>query len=162
MQADEEGTDIDKRIRALEDKVQRLEREQTLLFDGEVNVNQNRVFHVGGDFFQVMAALKSLYIDQEEDLVEIERISHDIEEGKVKVDMADLMFRFFIRQEIQNSRLKLILLSQNLDIDMSLFDQLDDLAVLIDDPRYSIHQVILGWKRFERDVSSEIRRLGQR
>ncbi len=108
-----------------------------------------------------MQALRALYLDQEEDARRIRKISSDIESGKIKVDMTELFFRFFVRQEIQNARVKLLILSQKFEIDPDLFDQLDDLAVIIDDPRYSVHQVIIGWKRFERTVSEEIKRLSR-
>ncbi|MGA1848061.1 MAG: hypothetical protein ACMUHB_01850, partial [Thermoplasmatota archaeon] len=82
-----------------------------------------------------------------------------IEKGRVRVDMAELFFRFFLRQEIQNSRMKLLFLAQKYDLDPALFDQLDDLAVLVDDHHYSVQQVIVGWKRFERAAGKEIKRL---
>ncbi|MBN1390466.1 MAG: hypothetical protein JXA22_07485, partial [Candidatus Thermoplasmatota archaeon] len=97
-----------------------------------------------------------------DDKAEIARISKGIEEGKVRVDMTDLFFRFFVRQEIQNARMKLLFLSQRYKVDPELFDLLDDLSLLIEDPRYSVQQVIIGWKRFERDVASEIKRLQEK
>ncbi len=153
--------DLRKEIESLRERITTLERETTLMAsdDRELTGDPGMV-DVGTDFFQVMSALRSLYLDQEEDQMEIRRISDDIESGRFKVDMTDLMFRLFIRQEIQTARLKLILLSQKLDFDASLFDQLDDLSMLINDPRYSVHQVIIGWKRFEKEVSAEIVRHG--
>ena len=153
--------DIPEEMRVLKERIASLEREMTLMASDDRDLfGDPNMMDVGTDFFHVMSALRSLYIDQEEDQLEIKKISEDIEGGKLKVDMTDLIFRLFIRQEIQTARIKLILLSQNLDIDASLFDQLDDLSVLIDDPRYSVHQVIIGWKRFDRDVSAEIHRHG--
>jgi hypothetical protein len=146
-------------IASIKKRLSKVERDLTLLASGRDPKDPNPYIEVEGDFFQVMSALRSLYIDEEEDLEEIRRISKDIEQGNIKVDMTELFFRFFIRQEIQNARLKLILLSQKFDLRGDLFDQLDDLQVLIDDPRFSVHQTVLGWKRFEKEVSSEILRL---
>ncbi len=155
--------DIRKEIESLRERITSLERETTLLASDDRDlIGDPGMIDVGTDFFQVMSALQSLYLDQEEDQMEIKRISDDIESGRFKVDMTDLLFRLFIRQEIQTARIKLILLSQKLDFDASLFDQLDDLSMLINDPRYSVHQVILGWKRFEKDVSAEIVRHGSK
>jgi hypothetical protein len=100
-----------------------------------------------------------MYLDQEEDQKRNMTISKAIEKGNIEFDLTELFFRFFIRQEIQNARMKLLLLSQRFDVKYELFDQLDDLSVLIDDPRISIHQVVIGWKRFERDATEEIQRL---
>jgi hypothetical protein len=142
------------------DRLDTLEREIRLLGDPDVSPEENGpLLEFQGDFFQMISLLRELYLDQEEDRAEIKRISRGIEEGKVKVDMTDLFFRFFVRQEIQNARMKLLFLSQRFDVEPHLFDQLDDLSLLIEDPRYSVQQVIIGWKRFERDVSAEIKRL---
>ena len=117
------------------------------------------MLEIKGGFFETMKALRALYLDQEDDVKAIRKISTDIEKGRIKFDMTELFFRFFVRQEIQNARVKLLILSQRFEIDPDLFDQLDDLAVIIDDPRYSVHQVIIGWKRFEKEVTKEIKRL---
>ena len=158
-----QSEDLQREIGSLRERITNLERETTLLASDDRDlIGDPNMIDVGTDFFQVMSALQSLYLDQEEDQMEIKRISDDIESGRFKVDMTDLMFRLFIKQEIQTARLKLILLSQKLDFDASLFDQLDDLSILINDPRYSVHQVILGWKRFEKEVSAEIIRHGSK
>jgi len=148
----------DGEIAAIRKRIEKLEKDLTLLAN-EQHQEESPYMEVKGDFFQVMAALRSLYLESEGDMEEIKRISSDIESGNIKVDMTELFFRFFVRQEIQNARLKLLLLSQKFDVKGELFDTLDDLQVLIDHPRYSVHQVILGWKRFERDVAKEIKRL---
>jgi len=147
-------------IGRIEERVSRLERDVTLLASGRDEPAQ--FMEVKGDFFQVMNALRSLYLDEEDDRREIERLSLDIEQGNVQVDMADLFFRFFIRQEIQNARVKLLLLSQKYKVNGELFDKLDDLQILIDDPRHSVHQVVIGWKTFEKAVSAEIARLREK
>ncbi|MDG6226155.1 MAG: hypothetical protein QCI82_11680 [Candidatus Thermoplasmatota archaeon] len=156
----EEGNSMDpSEISSLKERISRLEKDITLLANEARASEANPYLEVRGDFFQVMSALRALYLDQEEDMEEIKRISQDIEEGNVKVDMTELFFRFFIRQEIQNARLKLLLLSQKFKVKGELFDELDDLQTLIDDPRFSVHQVVIGWKRFERSVAEEIKRL---
>jgi hypothetical protein len=146
-------------LKKLKHRVTKLERDLTMLASGIDPKDPNPYIEVKGDFFQLMSALRSLYIDEEEDMEEIRRISKDIEQGNIKVDMTELFFRFFIRQEIQNARLKLLLLSQKFKVRGELFDELDDLQILIDDPRFSVHQTVLGWKTFEKDVASEIERL---
>ncbi len=138
----------------LSKRLDTLEREMRLISSDD---EPKPMMSVKGDFFQVINALRSL--DQEENSLEIERISNDIENGNIKVDMAELFFRFFIRQEIQNSRIKLLLLAKNIDMDPELFDKLDDLTVLVEDGRISIHQIIIGWKSFEREVAKELKRL---
>jgi len=153
----EEEKDIE--IASLRKRIEKLEKDLTMLANSR-EPEESPYLEVRGDFFQVMAALRTL--DQDGDMEEIRRISHDIETGNIKVDMTELFFRFFIRQEIQNARLKLLLLSQKFKVSGDLFDELDDLQVLIDDPRYSVHQVVIGWKRFEKDVSAEIGRLRKR
>ena len=161
--AEEELENLRKELDETRYRLECLEREIRLLNDPEVSPEENGAlleFH--GDFFQMIAMLRELYLDQEEDRAEIRRISKGIEEGKVKVDMTDLFFRFFVRQEIQNARMKLLFLSQRFKVEPHLFDQLDDLSLLIEDPRYSVQQVIIGWKRFERDVSTEIKRLQEK
>jgi len=157
---EEEQEKISEDIRKLRERMDTLERDLRLIGDPDIGPDeQNDLIEFQGDFFQMISVLRALYLDQEKDKAEILRISKGIEEGRIKVDMTDLFFRFFVRQEIQNARMKLLFLSQRYKVDPELFDQLDDLSLLIEDPRYSVQQVIIGWKRFERDVSSEIRRL---
>jgi hypothetical protein len=157
---DEEG--LNKELKELRERIDMLDRELRLMQDpDQISDPTRNLVELQGGFFQMISALKSLYLDQEEDQAKILKISRDIEMGRIKVDMAELFFRFFLRQEIQNSRMKLLFLSQKYDVDPSLFDQLDDLSVLIDDHRYSVQQVIIGWKRFEKNASTEIRRLQQ-
>jgi hypothetical protein len=146
-------------LKELKKRIRKIERDLTMLANGIDPKDPKPYIEVKGDFFQLMSALRSLYIDEKDDMEEIRRISKDIEQGNIKVDMTELFFRFFIRQEIQNARLKLLLLSQKFKVRGELFDELDDLQVLIDDPRFSVHQSVLGWKRFEKDVSAEIERL---
>lgn len=145
-------------VDSLARRIQELEREIRLL-QGKDKDPKETMVEIQGGFFETMQTLRSLYLDQEEDQKRIMKISKDIESGNIRFDLTELFFRFFIRQEIQNSRMKLLLLSQKFDVDPELFDQLDDLSVIIDDPRYSIHQVVIGWKRFERNVTKEIDRL---
>lgn len=156
----DEGEKDGSELRNLKKRLENLEREIRLLGDPDITPDkQGDLIEFQGDFFQMISVLRALYLDQEEDKEKIVRISKGIEEGRVKVDMTDLFFRFFVRQEIQNARMKLLFLSQRYEVNPELFDQLDDLSLLIEDPRYSVQQVIIGWKRFERDVSTEIRRL---
>ncbi|MCU0799725.1 MAG: hypothetical protein MUC62_08660 [Candidatus Thermoplasmatota archaeon] len=136
-----------------------IERELRLVQSGPSRTPEEDYIEFEGGFFEVMKALKALYPGKAEDNERMLKISDDIEKGNIRIDMTELFFRFFVRQEINNARIKLLLLSQKLDLDASLFDQLDDLSVLIDDPRYSVHQVIIGWRGFERNVSNEIARL---
>ncbi|MFO8050317.1 MAG: hypothetical protein R6V01_01300 [Thermoplasmatota archaeon] len=147
------------RNKELENRIQQLEREFRLREDPNYTDESGDLLEVKGDFFQMIKVLKALYLGEKEDMAEIEKISQDIEQGRIKVDMTDLFFRFFVRQEIQNARLKLLFLSERYKVDPSLFDQLDDLSVIIEDPRISVQQVIVGWKRFEREAAQEIRRL---
>ena len=156
---EEDPVQLKKDLKDARKRLDALERELRLLADGPRERPAGSLMEVEGGFFEVMKALKALYPEKAEDKKLIYKISKDIEKGRIKLDMTDLFFRFFIRQEINNARIKLLLLTQKLPINADLFDQLDDMAVLIDDPRYSVHQVILGWKRFERDVSREINRL---
>lgn len=157
---EEELEELRRELRDTKTRMDTLEREIRLLNDPDLSPEDNGpILEFQGDFFQMIAMLRELYLDQEEDRAEIRRISQGIEQGKVKVDMTDLFFRFFVRQEIQNARMKLLFLSQRFEVEPHLFDQLDDLSLLIEDPRYSVQQVIIGWKRFERDVSTEIKRL---
>jgi hypothetical protein len=154
--------DPEAEMKKLKRRISKIERDLTMLATGADPKDPNPYLEVKGDFFQVMAALRSLYIDEESDMEEIRRISRDIEQGNIRVDMTEIFFRFFIRQEIQNARVKLLLLSQKFKVKGELFDELDDLQSLIDDPRFSVHQTVLGWKRFEHDVSAEIARLKKR
>ncbi|MEA3559040.1 MAG: hypothetical protein U9R75_07285 [Candidatus Thermoplasmatota archaeon] len=148
-------------IQEQDKRIQQLEREFRLKEDPDYTERSGDLLEVKGDFFQMIKVLKTLYLGEEDDMAEIEKISRDIEDGHIKVDMTDLFFRFFVRQEIQNARIKLLFLSQRYQMDPSLFDQLDDLSTIIDDQRYSVQQVIVGWKRFEREASTEIRRLSK-
>jgi hypothetical protein len=157
---EEELEQLKSELEIVKSRMDSLEREIRLLGDPDAGPDDPRnMLEFQGDFFQMISMLRSLYLDQEDDRAEIVRISKGIEKGKVKVDMTDLFFRFFVRQEIQNARMKLLFLSQRFDVEPQLYDQLDDLSLLIEDPRYSVQQVIIGWKRFEREVSTEIRRL---
>ncbi|MGA1819754.1 MAG: hypothetical protein ACMUHU_01970 [Thermoplasmatota archaeon] len=157
---EEERENVREDIKRIRERIDNLEREFRLMGDPDiVPEDPGDLIEFQGDFFQMISVLRALYLDQEEDKAELLRISKGIEEGRIKVDMTDLFFRFFVRQEIQNARMKLLFLSQRYKVDPGLFDQLDDLSLLIEDPRYSVQQVIIGWKRFERDVASEIRRL---
>ncbi|MBN1539491.1 MAG: hypothetical protein JW939_05045 [Candidatus Thermoplasmatota archaeon] len=159
----EEMDDLKKEVEELKSKLETLERDFRLMGDPDVTPdNPNDLIEFKGDFFRMINTLRALYPEREDDKAEIARISKGIEEGRVKVDMTDLFFRFFVRQEIQNARMKLLFLSQRYEVDPELFDQLDDLSLLIEDPRYSVQQVIIGWKKFERDVASEIRRLQEK
>jgi hypothetical protein len=152
------GDETEPEIDILRKRIDRIEKDLTILANSQ-KPEEAPYMEVKGDFFQVMSALRALYLDEEADMEEIRKISHDIETGNIKVDMTELFFRFFVRQEIQNARLKLLLLSQKFKVKGDLFDMLDELQALIDNPRYSVHQVIIGWKRFERSVSREIERL---
>lgn len=158
----EEIDELRRDIVMINDRLDELEREIRFLSDPGLVPNGGKMVEIEGGFFETMKALRSLYLDQADDEKRILKISHDIEKGNIKVDLVELFFRFFIRQEIQNARIKLLLLSQRFDVNFDLFDQLDDLTVIIDDPRYSVHQVVIGWKRFERDVQNEIKRLGSK
>ena len=161
--SEQEMEDLRKELWNTKARLDILERDIRLLGDPDISPEENgALLEFQGDFFQMIAMLRELYLDQEEDRAEIRRISKGIEEGKVKVDMTDLFFRFFVRQEIQNARMKLLFLSQRYEVEPHLFDQLDDLSLLIEDPRYSVQQVIIGWKRFEREVSTEIKRLQEK
>jgi hypothetical protein len=157
--SEENLEEIKEELDRINDRVDELEREIRLLSAPDLEIKKDEILNIRGGFFETMQALRALYLDEEEDARRIKKISNDIEKGNIKFDMTELFFRFFVRQEIQNARVKLLILSQRLELDPDLFDQLDDLAVIIDDPRYSVHQVILGWKRFERNVTEEIRRL---
>lgn len=159
MMTREETDDTEKKMADLEKRFDMLERELRFLSDPDHEPQNGNMVEIEGGFFETMNALRSLYLDQEDDAKRIMKISKDIEKGRIKVDMTELFFRFFVRQEIQNARIKLLLLSQKLEVEPSLFDHLDDLSLIVDDPRYSIHQVIIGWKRFERMVTGEIKRL---
>lgn len=155
----EELERLTKEVQESRERLDSLEREMRLMNDPDYTDGSGELLEVKGDFFQMIKVLKALYLGEKEDMEEIEKISKDIEKGRIKVDMTDLFFRFFVRQEIQNARIKLLFLSQRYEVDPSLFDQLDDLSIVIEDPRYSVQQVIVGWKRFEREASIEIRRL---
>ncbi len=148
-------SDIDE----LKKRLDVIERELRLVQSGPSRTPEEDYIEFEGGFFEVMKALKALYPGKEEDNERMLKISDDIERGNIRIDMTELFFRFFVRQEINNARIKLLILYQKLDVDASLFDQLDDLSVLIDDPRYSVHQVIIGWRGFERNVSNELARL---
>jgi len=158
-----DGEDLEyvrKELKKLERRIDVLDREIRLLTDPDIDQSTRKnLVEFQGDFFQMISTLKALYLDQEDDKAQILKISRDIEKGRVKVDMAELFFRFFLRQEIQNSRMKLLFLAQKYDVDPGLFDQLDDLSVLVDDHHYSVQQVIVGWKRFEKEAAREIKRL---
>jgi len=156
--AEGDAEELKKELSEAKERLERMEREIRLLQEPERDPKETMV-EIQGGFFETMQTLRSLYLDQEEDQKRIMKISKDIESGNIKFDLTELFFRFFIRQEIQNSRMKLLLLSQKFDVETALFDQLDDLAVVIDDPRYSIHQVVIGWKRFEKNVTAELERL---
>jgi hypothetical protein len=161
VMTEDELEGIRREIDQINDRLDSLERDIRLLSAPDLGPETAKMLEIKGGFFETMQALRALYLDQEEDVKRIRKISADIEKGRIRFDMTDLFFRFFVRQEIQNARVKLLILSQRLDIDPDLFDQLDDLSVIIDDPRYSVHQVIIGWKRFERTVGDEIRRLSR-
>lgn len=156
---DQQLQEIKEDIGKINERLDSLEREIRLVYDSDHTELQPPMLEVDGDFFSVMNTLRALYLDDQSDAKEIRRITKDIEEGNIKVDMTDLFFRFFIRQEIQNARIKLLLLSQKFELKGDLFDHLEDLNALINDHRYSVHQVVIGWKRFEREVSAELKRL---
>jgi hypothetical protein len=155
----EELKEIRRELDHINERLDDLERDVRMLSAPDIGLESERMLEIKGGFFETMKALRALYLDQEDDVKAIRKISTDIEKGRIKFDMTELFFRFFVRQEIQNARVKLLILSQRFEIDPDLFDQLDDLAVIIDDPRYSVHQVIIGWKRFEKEVTKEIKRL---
>jgi hypothetical protein len=156
---DEELVALREELKRLEQRIDTLDREVRFLIDPDEGPEDKNLVEFQGDFFQMISTLRALYLDQEDDKAKILKISRDIEKGRVRVDMAELFFRFFLRQEIQNSRMKLLFLAQKYDLNAALFDQLDDLAVLVDDHHYSVQQVIVGWKRFEREAGKEIKRL---
>jgi hypothetical protein len=155
----ERTNDVPDEMGRLKRRLEDIERELRLLQSGPKPRNGEGFIEVEGGFFEVMKALKALYPGNDRDNQMMLKISDDIEKGNIRMDMTELFFRFFVRQEINNARIKLLLLSQKLDVDASLFDQLDDLSLLIDDPRYSVHQAIIGWRNFERNASNEISRL---
>ncbi len=160
--SDDDGKDPASELEQLKRRLDVIERELRLVQCGPSRNAEENYIEFEGGFFEVMKALKALYPGKAEDNQRMLKISDDIERGNIRIDMTELFFRFFVRQEINNARIKLLLISQKLDVDASLFDQLDDLSVLIDDPRYSVHQVIIGWRGFERNVSNEIARLRSR
>ncbi|MGA1822703.1 MAG: hypothetical protein ACMUIG_09260, partial [Thermoplasmatota archaeon] len=109
-------------IRRINERLDSLEREIRLVYDSDHTDSQSPMIGVEGDFFSMMNTLRALYLDDQADAREIRRITKDIEEGNIKVDMTDLFFRFFVRQEIQNARIKLLLLSQKFELKGDLFD----------------------------------------
>ena len=98
---EEELEQLKSELEIVKSRMDSLEREIRLLGDPDAGPDDPKnILEFQGDFFQMISMLRSLYLDQEDDRAEIVRISKGIEEGKVKVDMTDLFFRFFVRQEI--------------------------------------------------------------
>ena len=96
-------------------------------------------------------------LDEQGFLEEIVTKLDEAREGRDNI--YDFIFRLLIRQEINTARTKLLFLVQRYEIDLSLFDQLDQMEEGINNTFISTEELNLRWKIFEERVKTEIERL---
>ncbi len=104
--------------------------------------------------------LQEMELDESEGLVQ--HLTERIESArKTQSDIYDFLMRILLKQEIQNSRMKLLFLSQTQkDIDYMLFDELDLMESYSSNPLVKKEELLLRWQIFEEKVKREVQRLG--
>ena len=155
------------RLEALESRLDEMEREQRLIIMGELQPELKDHLMAQAPNKDLLELVESLEVDKfrPDDLREneslIDHVSRNLDENrKNQSNIYLILLRILLRQEIQNSRSKLLFLAQTKkDLDMSLFDDLSELEVLSSNPHIHPEELSLRWKVFEERVARELERL---
>lgn len=157
---------LSKRLESLESRLEEMEREQRLIIMGGQPELKDHILTQGPNK-DLLKLVESLEVDKfrPDDMREneslIDHVSRNLDESrKSQSNIYLLLLRILLRQEIQNSRSKLLFLTQSKkDLDMSLFDDLSELEVLTANPHIHPEELSLRWKVFEERVARELERL---
>ena len=156
------------RLDHIEEKLDEVERQQRLLL-----MESNQGIDLDQDLLMGKVRLDLLNLAEEldpnkqkpDDLVEneslIDHVSKRLNESKrSQSNIYHLLLRILLKQEIQNSRSKLLFLSQNnKELDLSLFDELKEMEEFVSNPMINLEELSLRWKIFEDRVKRELERI---
>jgi hypothetical protein len=155
------------RLAALESRLDEMEREQRLIIMGGLQPEIKDPWLAQSPNNDLLKLVESLEVDKfkpddpRENESFIDHVSRNLDENrKNQSNIYLLLLRILLRQEIQNSRSKLLFIAQSKkDLDMSLFDDLSELEVLSSNPHIHPEELSLRWKVFEERVARELERL---
>lgn len=159
--------EIKHRLSSLEGKVNELERQQRILFmESEARDPENALDDQAPktdllDFLEEMNISEASPDDMAEDEGLLEHISKRLDEShRNQTNIYHVLIRLFLKQEVQNSRSKLLFISQNnKDLDLMLFDELSEMEEFVSNPMINIEELSLRWKIFGEKVAKELERL---
>jgi hypothetical protein len=157
-----------KRLDHIEKKLDEVERQQRLML-----MESNQGINLDQDLMMGKIRLDLLNLAEEldpnklkpDDLVEdeslIDHVSKRLNESKrSQSNIYHLLLRILLKQEIQNSRSKLLFLNQNTkELDLSLFDELKEMEEFVSNPMINLEELSLRWKIFEDRVKRELERI---
>ncbi|MCD6383339.1 MAG: hypothetical protein J7L88_02625 [Thermoplasmata archaeon] len=143
---------VEKEIRSLRRRVERLEKELRLLATDMSGEGEMGTISVEGGFMDLIEVLGDLGGAREV-----------VKEGELDLGgLLDLLTRFFFRQEAQNTQIKLLLLSQRYHFSEDVFDELNDFLRDVEDERFSISQLKFRWREIERMIREDLKKIESR
>ena len=160
------------RLDSLEKKIDELERQQRLFLmesndqdaglDQDVLMGKTRLDLLNLAEELDPNKLKPDEMGEDESL--IDHVTKRLNESKLnQSNIYHLLLRILLKQEVQNSRSKLLFLSQTAkDLDLSLFDELKEMEEFVSNPMINLEELSLRWKIFEERVRRELERLQDR
>ena len=156
------------RLDIVEEKIDELERQQRLLLmESNQDVNVDQELLMGKTRLDLLNLAEELDPDKlkPDDLEDgeslIDHVSKRLNESKrSQSNIYHLLLRILLKQEIQNSRSKLLFLSQTAkDLDLSLFNELKEMEEFVSNPMINLEELSLRWKIFEDRVRRELERI---
>ncbi len=95
-----------------------------------------------------------------DDRILLEQLVEKLDSAReARENIYDFIFRLLIRLEINAARTKLIFLVQRYEVDLALFDELDQMETSVNNRYINTEELNLRWKMFEERAKSEIERL---
>ncbi len=156
------------RLDHLEEKIDEIERQQRIiLMESGQDINLNQELLMGTTRLDLLnlaeeldpSKLKPDEMGEDESL--IDHVSKRLNESKLsQSNIYHLLLRILLKQEVQNSRSKLLFLSQTThDLDLALFDELKEMEEFVSNPMINLEELSLRWKIFEDRVRRELERI---
>jgi len=159
---------ISKRLDMVEEKLDEVERQQRLmLMESNQGIDIDQDLLLGKTRLDLLNLVEEMDPDKQktDDIQEdenlIEHVTKRLSESKrSQSNIYHLLLRILLKQEIQNSRSKLLFLSQNTkELDLSLFDELKEMEEFVSNPMINLEELSLRWKIFEDRVRRELERI---
>ena len=159
---------ISKRLDMVEVKLDEVERQQRLmLMESNQGIDIDQDLLLGKTRLDLLNLVEEMDPDKQktDDIQEdenlIEHVTKRLSESKrSQSNIYHLLLRILLKQEIQNSRSKLLFLSQNTkELDLSLFDELKEMEEFVSNPMINLEELSLRWKIFEDRVRRELERI---